>query len=174
MEPLAPARTPPRQRPLHNAVLRLAVRSCGTGWFRRALVAATVCVALAAAGPAEAACNKPAPIHFAAGASGADLGGGVLRGDRDCYSLGARAGQHLAVTQTPGPDDNIVFQIYRPGWKITHDADGLDVAGAMLPGAGDEDDAAKWSGSLPVNGVYLLVIGTSRGNGGYSVHVEIR
>ncbi|MDR3538518.1 MAG: hypothetical protein P4L71_18630 [Acetobacteraceae bacterium] len=158
----------------HTSSTQPSTPHCRTSRWRHALAAAGLLGALIAAGSARAACDKPAPIRFATGTSGADLGGSVLRGERDCYSLGARAGQRLAVTQTPGPDDNIVFQIYQPGWKITHDADGLDVAGAMLPGAGEEDDAAKWSGPLPANGTYLLVIGTSRGNGGYRLHVEIR
>ena len=34
-------------------------------------------------------------------------------------------------------------------------------------------DASEWSGRLPATGAYLLVLGTSRGGGEYSVHMEV-
>jgi hypothetical protein len=48
------------------------------------------------------------------------LSGGIPRGERDCYTLGARQGQILKVEQSNKPDANIVFQIYQPPWRIVH------------------------------------------------------
>jgi hypothetical protein len=123
---------------------------------------------------AEASCSPPRPVRFAPGSVSAELSGGVPRGERDCFSISAGQGQHLAVSQVNPVDDNIVIQLYRPPWKISTGEDGLSVAGGALPGAGDGDDAAKWSGALPVRGTYLLVVGTSRGSGEYHLRVEIR
>jgi hypothetical protein len=123
---------------------------------------------------ALASCDPPRPIRFALGALSTELSGGVVRGDRDCFSIGARDGQHLAIAQVNPVDRNIVVQLYRPAWKISKGADGLTVAGSALPGAGDGDDAPGWSGNLPAGGSYLLVVGTSRGSGEYHLRIEIR
>ena len=75
-------------------------------------IAFTMFVALPMA--ANAACPAAQPINFAPGASSAEVVGEVPRGDRDCYSLRARGGQRLVVTQIDAPDDNIVIQLYVP------------------------------------------------------------
>ena len=123
---------------------------------------------------AFAACDKPVPVRFPAGANATSLDGGIHRGERDCFTLGARAEQRLTVAQRDHGEGNIVFQLYRPGWKIVPTPDGPDVRGKALPGAGEGDDAPSWSGSLPESGAYLLVIGTTRGGGEYRLRVEIR
>ena len=123
--------------------------------------------ALLAAHPAWAGCDRPAPVRFSAGAFATDLSGGVARGERACFTIGAGAGQTLSVTQRKSPDDNIVFQIYQPGWKP-------DLSGTALKGAADGDDARAWSGKLPAKGNYLLVVGTTRGGGEYNLRIEIR
>ncbi|PPQ29696.1 hypothetical protein CCS01_20810 [Rhodopila globiformis] len=131
-------------------------------------------VLLALAHPAAAACDPPVAVRFAAGASSAELAGGIPRGSLDCFTVTARSGQHLAVSQRPaaGPS-NIVMQIYKPGWKITRTDDGPEIAAHALPGAGEGEDAKSWYGRLPASGTYLLVIGTTRGGGEYKVKVEI-
>ena len=113
-------------------------------------------------------------MRFPAGATAAELTGGIPRGDRDCYTIGARAGQTLSLTQPHPVDDNIVFQLYQPPWQVEQDADGPNVTGKALPGAGEGQDAREWSGRLPVNGTYLLVLGTTRGGGEYRVRLQIR
>src|SRR4051812_17195350 len=73
-------------------------------------------------GIAFAACAPPVPVRFPAGAVSTDLQGGVARAERACFSITARQGQTLAVTQ-PGlsaatqPEEaqgNIAIQLYRP------------------------------------------------------------
>jgi hypothetical protein len=139
----------------------------------RHFVAAAVLLAVAAV-PAVAGCDKPAPIHFAPGASAADLTGGLARGDRDCFTIGARTGQLMTVTQTDRGEGNIVLQLYRPPWRTVPSPDGPVVLGTALKGTEEGRDAAEWSGRLPATGPYLLVLGTSRGGGEYAVHVEVR
>jgi hypothetical protein len=116
---------------------------------------------------------SPKPIFFAQGASKGTVGGHVLRGERVLYSLKAAAGFTLTVTLT-APDDNAAFQIYEPDTAIARDADGtLEFTGKILHGAGDGQDATRWSGRLPRGGTYLLVVGSTRGNARYSMDVKI-
>jgi hypothetical protein len=124
-------------------------------------------------GVAEANCRRPVPVHFPSGSSAANLTGAVPRADRDCYTFVARSGQHLQLSQQPGPDDNIVFQVYRPVWKIDPQPVGFEFHGLALPGASDTDDTAKWSGVLPTSGAYLLVVGTTAGGGEYHINIAI-
>lgn len=104
----------------------------------------------------------------------ADLDGGIARGDRACFSIDARIGQRLSVTQRDTGEGNIVLQLYRPGWKTAVSSEGVSILGQPLPGAEDGTDAATWSGVLPATGAYLLVLGTTRGGGAYRMRIEIR
>src|SRR5260370_23555011 len=99
---------------------------------------------------------SPKPIFFATGSTSGTVGGRVIRGERNLYSVKAAAGQTMTVTMTT-PDDNAVFQIYQPGTTIGRDSDGLlEFHGTALHGAGDGEDATRWSGRLPAAGRYLL------------------
>jgi hypothetical protein len=42
-----------------------------------------------------------------------------------------------------------------------------------LSGAGDGDDAKDWSGELPSNAEYVIVVGGTRGNASYTLKVSI-
>lgn len=131
-------------------------------------------------GGAEAADPAPAPsipvvrpIFFAAGAKSGTVGGHVLRGEHQLYSLAAEAGQLLTVTIT-APANNAVFRIYAPGTKIGRGADGqLEFTGRVLHASSEALDPARWSGRLPSDGTYVIAIGSSRGNAGYSMDVKI-
>lgn len=100
-------------------------------------------------------------IRFARGASSAVVEGAVLRGERAVYLVGARAGQQMRV-RVVSPEENAVFQLHSPP------------RGATLRGAGETDDAKAWSGTLPRTGDYRIVVGGTRGNAEYRLHVEIR
>jgi len=126
-------------------------------------------------GLARAAEPIPTPrkFFFATGSTRGSVGGQVLRGRRDLYSLQASAGQMMTITLTV-PDDNAVFQIWEPGTSLANDADGvLEFRGAALPGAGETDDATRWSGRLPRTGTYLIAVGGTRGNARYSMDIRI-
>ena len=100
-------------------------------------------------------------IHFRRGESAAVVSGAVVRGERDTWVVGARAGQRLSVRVT-AREDNAAFQLLRPRGRGT------------LPRAGEMDDATQWSSRLPDTGEYRIVVGGTRGNAVYRMRVEIR
>jgi hypothetical protein len=119
-------------------------------------------------------CDSPAPVRFAPGATAGEIAGGIARGELACFTIAARQGQHLVVSQPGRHDSNVVMQIYRPPWTIAHSPDGIRVDGRALQGAAEREDAKAWAGTLPQTGRYLLVLGTSWGGEEYRVRVEIR
>lgn len=100
-------------------------------------------------------------VRFARGSSSTTISGAVVRGDRDRYYLGAKKGQTMSVKIT-SLEDNAVFQIFLPGEQ------------EALSGAGEEDDATKWSGALPEDAEYVIVVGGTRGNATYKLTVSIK
>ena len=103
-------------------------------------------------------------IKFKPGESSATIEGSVLRGDRDEYTLTAKAGQVMSVSIT-AEEDNAVFQIYRKtnhGWK-------------SLEGADEDDDATEWEDKLLGKGIerFKIVVGGTRGNATYTLEVAI-
>ncbi|MBD0271873.1 MAG: hypothetical protein ICV73_08075 [Acetobacteraceae bacterium] len=113
------------------------------------------------------------PIRFARGASGAEIRGAVARGERAVYSLEARGGQRMSL-RIAAPERNAVFQVYAPGAVPEIKDSVLEVAGEALPGAGEGEDATRWTGVLPRTGAYLVVVGSTRGNATYRLAVSIR
>ena len=116
---------------------------------------------------------KARPIFFASGSSRGTIGGHVMRGQHDFYSLNGAAGQVMSLTIT-APDDNATFQIYEPGATIGRDADGApEVKGKALRAGGEADITTRWSGRLPVQGTYLLEVGSTRGQARYSMDIRL-
>ena len=113
------------------------------------------------------------PIRFAPNADSVTISGGVVRGARDLYHLDARSGHRLYVT-IKAPAESAVFQLYRPGYTLTSDGAITSIKGEALIGAGETDDARAWTGSLPVSGRYLIVVGGVRGNASYRLSVTIK
>lgn len=113
------------------------------------------------------------PVRFARGASGAEVRGAVVRGERALYSLQARGGQRMSL-RIASPERNAVFQVYVPGAVPDVKDSILEVAGDALPGAGEGDDATRWMGVLPRTGAYLVVVGSTRGNATYRLTFSIR
>jgi hypothetical protein len=100
-------------------------------------------------------------VRFARGTSSATIRGAVVRGDRDRYYLGAKRGQTMTVKIT-SIETNAVFQIYFAGEQES------------LQGAGDDDDATSWSGELPADNEYVIVVGGTRGNATYRLTISIK
>ena len=127
--------------------------------FRIKLASATtvICVLTVASVLAQGVKQK---IRFARGESSATVKGAVVRGDRDRYYVGAKKGQTMSVKIT-SVESNAVFQIYLPGEE------------QALPGAADGDDATDWSGDLPADADYAIVVGGTRGNATYTLKVSI-
>ncbi|HEX8234888.1 MAG TPA: hypothetical protein VF600_02945 [Abditibacteriaceae bacterium] len=99
-------------------------------------------------------------IHFARHRTSTTIQQSVLRGERDQYVLRGRTGQKLKVSIS-SLEKNAAFQIDQPGRKKT------------LKGAGEEDDAVRWNGKLPVSGDYTIVVGSTRGNAEYKLYVAL-
>ena len=126
-----------------------------------------------AADPTPAAAPAVRAIFFASGSSRGTVGGHVMRGQYDLYSLAGEAGQTMSLTLT-APDDNAVFQIYRPGTTIGRSAEGvIEFKGQPLRTAGDGEVITRWSGRLPDRGTYLLAIGSTRGQARYSMDIRL-
>ena len=123
----------------------------------RSLVAVFVCSFALSSLLAQGVKKK---IQFARGSSSATANGTVIRGERDRYYLGAKKGQTMSV-KISSEEDNAVFQVYLPGEE------------EALSGAGDGDDAKDWSGELPRDAEYVIVVGGTRGNATYSMKVSI-
>ncbi len=100
-------------------------------------------------------------VRFVKGTSSVTLRNSVTRGDRDRYYVGAKAGQTMSVKVT-STEKNAVFQIYFHGEEES------------LPGAGDGDDATNWSGQLPIDNEYVIVVGGTRGNATYALTISIK
>ncbi len=100
-------------------------------------------------------------VRFARGSSSTTISGAVVRGERDRYYLGAKKGQTMSVKIT-SLEENAVFQIFLPGEQ------------EALAGAGEEDDATTWSGELPEDAEYVIVVGGTRGNASYKLTVSIK
>jgi hypothetical protein len=99
-------------------------------------------------------------VRFAKGTSSTTIRGAVIRGDNDRYYISAKAGQTMTVKIT-STEKNAVFQIYYHGEQES------------LPGAGDGDDATKWSGKLDIDNEYVIVVGGTRGNATYALTISI-
>lgn len=112
-----------------------------------------------AAQPVDPASPAPEQIAFAPNTSAASVEGNVLRGTQNSYLLRATAGQQMDVAIT-SLEGNAVFTINGP--------DGQPLAGAE-PG----QDASAWSGRLPLDGDYTILVGATRGNASFQLTVSI-
>ena len=125
---------------------------------RRLLTTLLICAFVTGSVSADGVKKK---VRFAKGTSSTTIKGAVIRGDRDRYTVGAKAGQTMSVKIT-SVEKNAVFQICFAGEQ------------ECLPGAGEGDDAMKWSGQLPVDNEYVIVVGGTRGNASYTVTISIK
>ncbi|MEK6336437.1 MAG: hypothetical protein AABM67_16035 [Acidobacteriota bacterium] len=125
---------------------------------RRLLAVVFIC-ALACSSVFTQGVNKK--VRFAKGTSSTTIRGAVVRGDRDRYIVGAKAGQTMKVRIT-SLEKNAVFQIFFAGEQES------------LQGAGEEDDATSWSGELPADNDYVIVVGGTRGNATYTLTISIK
>lgn len=132
------------------------VNSGGTA--RRIIALVFICAFLSSSIFADGVRKK---VRFAKGKSSATIREAVVRGDRDRYYVGAKAGQTMSVKIT-SLENNAVFQIYFAGEQES------------LPGAGEEDDAMKWSGKLPADNEYVIVVGGTRGNATYTLTISVK
>lgn len=99
--------------------------------------------------------GKTTVVKFRKGGTSASYENAVIRGERDTYILGAGGGQQMSVSIS-SLEDNAVFDIIAPnGRTLVSESDG-------------------WSGQLPVDGKYKIVVGGTRGNASYKVSFSVR
>ncbi|HEX8772511.1 MAG TPA: hypothetical protein VF735_02830 [Pyrinomonadaceae bacterium] len=122
----------------------------------RALFAVSLLLLTTLAAPAQS--DRTRRVRFARGRTTTVIKDAVVRGTRDRYILGARAGQTLIVHIT-SLENNAVFDIYGRGGK------------RVLDGAQETTD---WTGELPRSGDYVIEVGGTRGNASYTLEVTIR
>ena len=93
-------------------------------------------------------------IQFPRGESSTKLSGAVVRGDRDVYTLGAKADQtmNLSISST---EANAVFKLVDPNGNTL------------------AEDVTTWSDTLPLSGDYQVYVGGTRGNASYTLQVSI-
>ncbi len=101
------------------------------------------------------ASSRTRRIKFARGANSAVVENAVVRGTRDIYLLGAKAGQTMTVSIT-SLENNAVFDIIAPNQKII------------------KQEGTSWSTKLSATGDYRIVVGGTRGNATYKLRVEIK
>ncbi len=104
--------------------------------------------------PDEAAGGANKTVRFGKGRSSASYSNSVIRGDRDTYNLKAGAGQFMTVSIT-SVEDNASFQILAPNGKdlVLDDTD--------------------WTGELPRDGNYKIIVGSGRGNATYTIRFSV-
>jgi len=99
-------------------------------------------------------------VRFARGRTTATLNNSVVRGTRNRYIVGARAGQQMTVNIT-SVERNAVFIIHPP-------------SNDRQEGAEEMPESTDWSAKLPESGDYVIEVGGTRGNATYTLKVTIR
>lgn len=103
----------------------------------------------------EPSSNSAKRIRFARGRTTAVVEGSTEESDE--YLLGARAGQTMIVHVT-SRNNNAVIKV-------------LDSTGNTIKGSSKPND---WSGTLPGNGDYRIVVSSTKGTAEYTLEVTIR
>lgn len=110
------------------------------------------------------AAQRARRIQFERGRTTAVLKGRVKEAGSVEYLLRAQQGQTMSVHLTSPDDPGMAFYIYRPGGRLIDDLATANVT--------------DWSGELPREGDYRIVITPTGGDGGevyhYTLEVTIR
>jgi hypothetical protein len=98
--------------------------------------------------------NDRGSIRFDIGAFGSTIDGGVVRDERDLYTIEASAGQDIDLFLV-SLEDNALFDLRAP-------------SGEMLV-----TETSDFRIPLPEDGIYQICIGSQRGNASYTLDVGI-
>ncbi len=99
-------------------------------------------------------------IKFKKGESSATVTGAAPRGETVNYVLKAAKDQSMKIS-IASVENNAVFQV-------------KDLStGYYLTNAGELDDATSWEGTLPSDGEYRIIVGSTRGGTEYTLKVTI-
>ncbi len=98
--------------------------------------------------------GKTTVVKFRKGQTSATYENAVIRGDRDTYILDASGGQQMSGNIS-SLEDNAVFDITAPNGRTL------------------VSETRNWSGQLPADGKYKIVVGGTRGNATYKVSFSL-
>ena len=141
---------------------------------RAGLAVLAVLAVLMAVGAAADVATPPGirELHFKPGTRTLTVADAAVRGEQHIWRFEARAGQTAALGVS-ALEGNAAITVWRPGARLPTDP-GDEIEGRTLPGAGAGDDATRWHGRLPDSGVYLVVVGATRGNASYRLRLKIQ
>lgn len=109
-------------------------------------------------GIVSAQTGKTKTVRFQRGKSSAVLKGAVIRGTQDRYIVGAKEGQTMTVKVT-SIEKNANFTVYFSG-----EQESLE----------DSEEATSWTGKLPADNDYVIVVAPTRGNATYTLTITIK
>jgi hypothetical protein len=122
--------------------------------FMPAIFASAFVAALIA--PAADARQNTTRITFAKGEATKSVSNSLVREDRDVYLVRASAGQTMHVS-IASFENNAAFQVE-------------DDHGEALP---DAEEVVRWTGELPEDGDYRIMVLGTRGNATYTLMMAI-
>ncbi len=94
-------------------------------------------------------------VRFKKGATSASYKNAVIRGESNKYILGASGGQLMSVSVS-SIEDNAVLRVQAPNGRIL------------------TSGRKSWSGQLPADGKYRILVSPTRGNATYTVRFAVR
>ena len=126
--------------------------------YKITFIAVLIANLLLPAGIASAQTGSTKTVRFQRGKNSAVLKGAVVRGTQDRYILGAKKGQTMTVKVT-SLEKNASFTVYFSGEQES------------LEGS---EEATNWTGKLPDDNNYVIVVAPTRGNATYTLTVTIK
>lgn len=99
--------------------------------------------------------GKTTVVKFRKGGTSATYSNSVIRAERDTYILGASGGQVMSVSVS-STENNAAFSIRAPNGRTL------------------ANEVKDWSGQLPADGKYRIVVSPTRGNATYRVRFAVR
>ncbi|NNE99244.1 MAG: hypothetical protein HKN25_09530 [Pyrinomonadaceae bacterium] len=109
--------------------------------------------------PARSSGSNTTVVKFKKGSTSGSYKNSVVRAESHTYVLGAAKGQKMAV-KLNALEDNAVFYIKTP-------------SGGFLDGATKNEPTDNFSGPLPANGKYRIVVSPTRGNATYNINFNV-
>jgi len=99
-------------------------------------------------------------VKFKKGTTSRSYKNSVVRAKTHTYVLSASKGQNMSV-KVNALEDNAVFYVKTPG-------------GGYLGGASKSEPTDNFSGPLPSNGKYQIVVSPTRGNATYNISFDVK
>ena len=112
-------------------------------------------------------------IRFAKGASSASYAKTIPEKKHHYYYFTARKGQTLNLDLS-SKENNAVFSIYKPFYRLTESDGMMEVKGDILDGKKAAYQMMHWLGPLPMSGQYLIAMEGKKGSASYKLQIFIK